>query len=81
MTNERHPETLARRGRSTLCSHFLPTRLEKTHFYYQLLALAHCHEALKKNVIIFVTRQDRNGEEGTGMYGLNGTLQDLGIAN
>src|SRR5436853_1876249 len=27
-----------------------------------------------KTVTIFVTRQDRNGKEGTGMYGLNGTL-------
>jgi hypothetical protein len=33
MTNERHPETLARRGRSTLCSHFLPTRLGEDPFF------------------------------------------------
>lgn len=29
----------------------------------------------------FVTRRGGNGKEGTGMYGLNGTLQDLDIAN
>ena len=35
----------------------------------------------EKDVTSFVTRRGWNGKEGTGMYGLNGTLQDLGIAN
>ncbi len=35
----------------------------------------------EKDVTSFVTRQNRNGKERTGMYGLNGTLQDLDIAN
>jgi hypothetical protein len=29
----------------------------------------------------FVTRQGGKGKEGTGIYRLNGTLQDLDIAN
>ena len=33
-----------------------------------------------KSVTIFVTRQDRNGKERTGMHRLDGALQDLGIA-
>jgi hypothetical protein len=35
----------------------------------------------EKDVTIFVTRRRGNGKERTGMYGLNGTLQNLGIAN
>jgi hypothetical protein len=35
----------------------------------------------EKDVTSFVTRRGWNGKEGTGMYGLNGTLQDFGIAN
>ena len=34
-----------------------------------------------KNVTTFVTRPGWNGKERTGMYGLNGTRQDLDIAN
>jgi hypothetical protein len=40
-----------------------------------------CSAFALKAVTNFVTRQDRNGKEGTGIYRLNGTLQDLGIAN
>ena len=32
-------------------------------------------------VTIFVTGLGWKGKEGTGMYGLNGTRQDLDIAN
>jgi len=35
----------------------------------------------EKDVTSFVTRRGWNGKEGTGMYGLNGTLQDLDIAS
>jgi hypothetical protein len=35
----------------------------------------------EKDVTTFVTRRGWKGKERTGMYGLNGTLQDLGIAN
>ena len=34
----------------------------------------------EKDVTNFVTRRGWNGKEGTGMYGLNGMLQDFGIA-
>lgn len=34
-----------------------------------------------EGVTTFVTRRGGKGKERTEMYGLNGTLQDFGIAN
>jgi hypothetical protein len=71
----RKPQGEARSGYATLtpsaCAHFV---LNSTSFQPVVLYLI-------KGVTSFVTRRGWKGKEGTGMNRLNGTLQDLGIAN